>query len=139
MASEMRARVGMLMNTSLGIAVGGDLLEAFANDRPLSRLEFIERADFARGHMFCQILERRAVFHHPILGGLQWLAVGCVQLRPFAFAARNERRIQNRSHHAMGQALSGVAGGDINVLRSGVLADEAGVVDRIKYLPRPAM
>ena len=53
--------------------------------------------------------------------------------------AEYQPSIQHRARDAMCQALTGIAHRDVDILSAGVPPDEAGVIDCIEYLPRPAM
>src|SRR3954452_5713819 len=139
MTAEVRACGGMPVNGALGVPVGGDLLQTVAQDGTLARLQFVRRTDFTRRHILGEILQRGAVFHHPVLGGFEWLAVRRLKVRPLAFAAGDERRLEDGAHPAMSQTLAGIAGRDINVLRSWIFADESCIVDGVEHLTRPAM
>lgn len=105
MTAQMRACGGMQVNGALGVPVSGDLLQTVAQDGTLTRVQFVRRTDLTRRHILGEILQRAAVFHHPVLGGLEWLAVRRIKLRPLAFAAGDERRIEDGAHYAMSQAL----------------------------------
>src|SRR5215203_1224165 len=53
--------------------------------------------------------------------------------------ARDQASIQHRASNAVRETLSGIAYRDIDIGAPGVAANEAGVIDGVKHLPRPAM
>ena len=46
---------------------------------------------------------------------------------------------QNAGERAVGHALAGIAGGDMNTFAARIAADEAAVVDGVEHLSRPAI
>ena len=74
-----------------------------------------------------------------VLGGGQRRARRIVKFRPRAFLAGDQAREQQARHHAVGEALAGIAGVDVDVLVAGIASDEGGIVDGVEDLPGPAM
>jgi hypothetical protein len=56
MAPKVRAGGGTQNELALFVAVSGDLAKALADNRPLPRLEFLVRAEFARATYSAKIL-----------------------------------------------------------------------------------
>ena len=137
--AHVRAGRRAAVEPALLVTVGRDFGETLADDRAMSRLELIHGFELARRNIFGEILHRGHVLRDEVLDGGRGLARGVVKLFPGAAAVHDKRGDEEAGHHAVGHALTGIAGRHVHILAAGVAPDKTGVVDRVQDLARPAM
>ena len=106
---------------------------------PCPGFELIHGFELAGRNVLGEILDRGHVLGDEVLDGGTAHARRIVKLFPRAAASVMSARDEEARNHAVGDALTGIAGCHEDVLAAGIAADEAGVVDRVHDLARPAM
>ena len=121
------------------IAIGGDLAHALPDDGALSGSQVGDISQFARREILGKVLHRGHVLFQEVAYPCGRLARGLIYFGPSGRSSQDQRRIDHGAHHAMRHALAGIAGMHVDVIASRIPADEAGVIDSVEHLSRPAM
>src|SRR5690242_4656726 len=66
MAAEMRAGRGVDMQLATHVAADGEFSQSLAQDAAFSRAELVGAAQFAGGHILCEVLNRAQVLAHEV-------------------------------------------------------------------------
>ncbi|MET3971935.1 hypothetical protein ACVWXN_000291 [Bradyrhizobium sp. i1.4.4] len=71
MATDVAAGRGVEMQCALIVTVGGQFFESVPNNRTVTSIELVQRANFAGCNIFRKALERRQVLDGEVLRGFE--------------------------------------------------------------------
>src|SRR5215218_3229069 len=138
-AAEMRAAGGMQMQLSLPVPACSDLLQSATHQTTLTGPQPLDGSDFVRGKVLCEIFQRRDVLADVLAEVLLDLPCRRIDIFPSAGADRDQVRDQDAGDEAVGDALSGIAADNEDMLLVRRPPDETDEIDWLQHLSRPAM
>ena len=124
----------MQMQLPVLVSASRDFFQSASNKATLSRAKPFDARNFTRRKVLRKILQRSDVLADELADVLPDLPRRGVDLFPRARARRDQIRDQYAGHKPVGDALSGIAADDEDMVLIRAMADEPNKVDGLEHL-----